>query len=212
MPEAGERRCSAMTKMGERCPHWAIRGTEVQYGMLLCPVHVPEGDARKIYQRWPGEGERRCRARTLDGKRCRHWALVEEAANGLCWLHAYPTQHPQIRHGYYRRIPYFPEHIQDYIGELAREGEPLSAETLVVRLKLRGLLAYLGRQDLSEAERVRVSRLIFRGVTTVSRLLQARKKLVDADWGPATAGGAGRLLELIVENGTTEGTERTEGD
>ena len=208
LPGPEERRCTARTKTGERCPHWAIRGTDAQYGRLLCAVHVPEGDARKIRQRFPEEGERRCTARTLDGKRCRHWAIRGEdgSSEDLCWLHAFPKQHPQIRHGYYRRIPYFTEALQEFIAELAREGEPLVAEVVVMRLKLQGLLAYLGRPNLSEAERLRVTRLIFRGVTTVMKLLQAQKKLAEDKWVPGTAGGAGQLLELIVgeEAGGTE--------
>lgn len=211
LPKPEERRCAARTYTGKRCPHWAIQGTEAEYGRWLCAVHVPEGDARKIRQRFPEEGERRCTARTLDGKRCRHWALQREegSSEDLCWLHAFPKQHPQIRHGYYRRVPYFPERLQAFIAELAREGEPLAAEVVVMRLKLQGLLAYLGRPNLSEAERLRVTRLIFRGVTTVMKLLQAQKKLAQVEWVAGSAGGAGQLLALMVG---AEGGETEEGE
>ena len=85
------------------------------------------------------------------------------------------------------------------VEEEALEEGPPAAALLVVRLKLRGLLAYLGRGDVSAAERLRVTRLIFRGVTTVSQLIQAQKSLVEMALLPGTAGCAGQLLDRIIE-------------
>jgi hypothetical protein len=148
------------------------------YGQALCMAHA---GVRQKAGRMPEDGEGRCTARTLDGKRCRRWAVsVEDGAGdgeALCWVHAFPKAHGKITHGFFRQVPYFTEEQQAFIAELAREGEPLMAEVLVVRLKLRGVLAYLNRPGLSVAERIRVTQLLFRGVTTVSRLLRAQKKL-----------------------------------
>ena len=93
-------------------------------------------------------------------------------------MHTYPEQHGRIRHSYYRQVPHFTEAQEAFIAALAREGAPLTAELAVVRLKLRGVLAYLERPDLSAAARVRAAKIVFRGVGTVSRLLRAQKGLV----------------------------------
>ena len=193
-----KQQCTATTRAGNRCPMWAMQGTDAQHGRLLCAGHVPDEDPRKHYFRQPGE-RRRCVAKTLDGKRCRNWTLVDEAGRGLCWMHAYPDQHARIRHSYYRQVPHFTDAQAAFIAAQARQGKPLAAELAVVRLKLRGLLSYLKRPELPAAQRVHAAKLVFRGVITVSRLPRAQKGLVKIDWRPSTAGRAPALLERIVQ-------------
>lgn len=209
--EAG-RRCTAISaRTGKQCRMWAMLNSERIYGQALCMAHA---GVRQKAGRMPEEGERRCTARTLDGKRCRRWAVSVEdggsAGEDLCWVHAFPKAHGKITHGFFRQVPDFTEEQQAFIAELAREGEPLAAEVLVVRSKLQGLIAYLNRPNLSVAERIRVTELVFWGVRTVSRLLRAQRKLVEVDWRPGTAGGAGQLLERIVDDEETGGLETGE--
>ena len=123
----------ALTKMGGQCPNWAVWRTDEQYGRPLCAGHLPQEDARRHDPRLPREGERRCVANTLDGERCRKWALVEARARGMCRRHAYPREHHSIRHGYYRRLPYFTDEQRAFIADLAQEGKPFAAELLLVR-------------------------------------------------------------------------------
>lgn len=170
------RRCRALTATGKPCRHWALR-----YSIQsLCRVH-----ARGARWRLPGAGDdgNRCTARTLSGKRCRRWALRHRRAphaGPLCWLHAHPHRHGRIRHSYYRRVPHFTPAQRAALAALARDEErPLAAELSLARLKFHFLLAYLKRQDLAPGERLSATRLAFRNVCTITRLLRARKRLAD---------------------------------
>jgi hypothetical protein len=53
-----------------------VRGSEGQYGARLCPAHLPHGDPRKLRNRLPGPGERRCQAMTVEGVQCPNWAMT----------------------------------------------------------------------------------------------------------------------------------------
>lgn len=204
-PAREGRRCTAVTRAGQRCQKWAIQDTEAIYGQLLCMAHVPHGDPRRVVQRFPNEGEGRCTARTLDGKRCRQWAMRDDdlggKGNGLCKLHAYPERHSQLQHGYFRRRPFFGEAMQAYVAEQATEGEPLAGELVVVRLKLRGVMTYLAVQDLTNRERVRATSLLLQGSGTVARILETQKGLGEMDWGEGTGGGARTVVERVLGSG-----------
>lgn len=199
LPEEGERRCTATTAAGERCKQWAIRGTAAQYGALLCAVHVPEGDPRKIFKRFPAVGARRCRATTLEGERCPRWVSHAEEADGMCWMHAFPNDLPQIKHGYYRRLLHFSDVAHAAIRSLAEEGEPLAPDLAIVRLKLRNALLYTGRPDISSADMNRAAYVIYRGAMAVSRLVRSQRNLHKIRWGPTSGGYAPELLEKILQ-------------
>jgi hypothetical protein len=177
-----------------------VRGSEQQYGARLCTVHLPDGDPRKAYGRLPGPGERRCRAITVDGVRCSHWAMHDEAAGGLCRIHAFPDALPNITHGFFRAVPHFSPAIQAMIVRLAEEGPPAAAEVLLTRLKTRGVFAYFSEHELPPEEQDRVALLLFRGVNAVSRLLRARKTLSKIDWRPYSVGGTGKMLDAMRRN------------
>jgi hypothetical protein len=203
-PPRAYERCTAITLSGEPCGGWAAHGSAAQYGAGLCPVHLPKGDGRKIGWRLPGPGERRCTALNRHGERCPQWAIAKprdgdggEEARDLCWIHAFPHLNGNVRHGFYRAVPHFTPAQQAAILRIAEEGAPLTAEVLLVRLKLREAFAYLSRNDVSGAEMNHVALLILQGVRTVSRLLGAQAALTDVYWGPYSAGGAGKMLDSI---------------
>lgn len=212
-PPAQER-CAATTASGEPCTQWAVRGSAGQYGARLCAAHLPDGDERKVRNRLPGPGERRCQAITVEGVRCPNWAMVadggcEEGPDGpdgggndrakdLCWMHAHPELNPSLTHGYYRVLPHFSPAFQAEIARMIEEGEPLKAAVALVRLKLYDAFAYFGDDGLSGDEKNRVARILFRGATTVGRLLMAQRKLAGLHWGPYSAGGTGKMLQSLT--------------
>lgn len=111
-------------------------------------------------------------------------------------------------------MPYFSEKERAAIAEIARREKPLSAELLLMRLKLRGVFAYLGRQDLAPEERVRVTQLLVRGARAVAQLLraqqllQAQNTLEQGAWTTGSGDGVGYLLEQVLaaeEKGASEG-------
>jgi len=168
--------------------------------------------------RAPRLGERRCTARTLAGERCKRWALrmkkeaigqpqvagKEEDGAGagnarqLCWIHAQVGNNGSLSHGYYRRTSYFSERQRAAIARIARQEQPLSAELLLMRLKLRGVFAYLGREDLQPEERVRVTRLLLRGARAVARLLRAQQAMQRGGWTASSADGVNYLLAQVL--------------
>jgi hypothetical protein len=135
----------------------------------------------------------------LDGERCPHWAMASEESGGLCWLHAFPHQHGQIKHSYYRRVPYFSPVEHTVIRDALQEDEPLSPELLIVRFKLRRVLAYTGRSDISALDMDRAAYVSYRGVRAVSRLLRAQKKSREIEWGPTAAGYTPQLRDQILK-------------
>jgi len=168
-----------------------MRGSEPP----LCLSHG--GRAR---YRGPGVAERQCSARTLAGRRCERWALLEEGEEApLCWLHADADNNGRLSHGYYRRVPYFTKSQQATIAAMARRERPLSGELLIVRLKLWGLADYLSRPELSPVERLRLTPLALNAVRAVARLLLAQRTLGRSGWKRGSAGGAGYLLAGILE-------------
>lgn len=217
--------CSATRRDGTPCRGWAIPGTARQVGRPLCRAHLPPGDPRRLQQPLPGPADRArgrvCTATTVAGKPCRNWALRDSCSSAeaelpsptkfgrapsgrpLCWVHAFPHQHPLIRHGYYRRLPHFSRAEHAAIVRLARDGQPLDAELLTLRLKLRDAFLYLRRLRLTGPQKERTARVIFRGALAVSRLLRAQKELIKLDWRPQSAGGAGQLLQNILDNEDT---------
>jgi hypothetical protein len=145
---------------------------------LLCAVHVPEGDPRKIYSRMPEAGERRCTAKTLDGQQCRHWALVQdEEGRELCWLHAYPEEHPQIRHGYYMSPLPLSEVEREAIRLAMASERPLQGEIVLTRILIHMLLAYVTESGLPLGENLHSVRLIIQNVRTVAKLLLTQKEI-----------------------------------
>jgi hypothetical protein len=178
LPGPGERRCSARTRAGGQCPHWAVWGTEEEYGRLLCTLHVPQGDPARFFTRLPQAGERRCTAKTQDGERYRCWAVAQdEQGQELCWLHAYPDEHPRIRHGYYRASPPLDE-VQWQAISLGRASErPLDGEIVMTRLLVDMVADYLETSERPLREDLNSVRLIISNVRAVARLLLARKKL-----------------------------------
>lgn len=210
-PKAGER-CTASMRSGKRCRNWAVRGSAQQYGARLCNVHLPDGDGRKIHRRLPGPGERRCRALTLEGARCREWVAVRDGGRGLCWQHAFPHLHGSITHGFFRRSPWFSPAQQAALLRIVEEGAPMTGELVLLRLKLRDVFAYLGRSDLSPGQMDRAALLIFRGVGAVARLLQAQKILSTLDWGPTSAGGTGKMMEQMYLNAAAADAAAEDGE
>lgn len=195
-PARGARRCRARNAQGERCSRWALReepGSEGEGG-TLCELHAVRRSLG------PPE-ERRCTATTLDGERCELWVLGSdgegEEGPALCHFHAHPGQHPQISHGFYRRIPWFSETEALFIRACLRAGHPLTLQVVIMRLKLRGLIAYLNRPDLEPAERVRVSQLILHGCEIVTRLLLARRKCVGV-WSVEYEGVVPKKVRLAT--------------
>lgn len=198
-------RCSALNARGEPCAQWAVYGTIEEFGAALCPAHLPEGDQRRVRSRLPEEDhQRRCRANTLDGERCPMWAMADGESDGLCWLHAFPHEHGRITHSYYRRVPHFSPVEHAAVRRAARDGKPLSAEVLVVRLKLRDVLVYTGRPDVRGVELDRSAGLIFSGAGAVARIVRAQKKLAEIELGPYAAGCTSQLLEQILGDDSDE--------
>lgn len=155
---------------------------------------------------------RRCSATTLAGQRCASWAL-RGSDPPMCRVHAYPEAHPKIRHGYYRSTPYLRAAEQAYVAQLVAEGEPLAAEIVLLRLKIRAVLAYLAQPEVGLAQRRAAYGILLEAVRTVSRLLRAQQALrAEASgrvpgWMPAlareglresTGGGLGALLASIL--------------
>lgn len=193
------RACSALTARGELCDQWAILDSIERYGAPLCVAHLPPDDPRQIARRAPAPHERRCSARNLDGTRCARWASPREGARGLCWLHANPQDHGRITHGYFRRIPHFSPAEHAYIRQQAQEGPDLSGELVIMRFKLRDAFVYLGRPDIASTHKYRTATLLFRGATTVGRILRTQKKLGGINWGPESAGNAPQMLDQILK-------------
>lgn len=207
-PPPRKRRCTATVRRRpdpsrpdlrpRRCRAWALHDGDPP----LCRVHARGG-------RWrpPGPADRardrQCTARTLSGSRCARWALTRRPPSQdppLCWLHAHPRSHGRIRHSYYRRVPYFTPAQRAALVALARHDQrPLAAELALVRLKLHFLLNYLNRQTLTPRARLSATRLVFRAVRAVSRLLRARQQLAAANWTPVSLHGAGALLNHIKD-------------
>lgn len=196
-PPQPRERCTATNGDGRPCAGWAVHGTEQQYGAGLCPAHLPHGDPRKVRGRLPGPDQRRCRALTLHGDRCPHWAMSAESAGGKCWMHAFPHLHPRVTHGYYRRVPHFAPAMQAAILRLAQKEGPGTAQLILTRLKVKEVFAYFGRDDLGSAEMDRVAGLLYKGVRAVMRLVQAQNALAGLNWGPYSAGGTGKMVEQL---------------
>lgn len=141
----------------------------------LCRVH-------SVGVRWRApetpdeEAGRRCTATTLAGERCQNWALAHTEPP-LCRAHAFPDAHGQLRHGYYRRTPYLPAPVKTQLAQLAAEREPLVAEIVVARLQIAGLLAYLGRPDLTAGKRLSAYRILQRALRLVARLMRIQHAL-----------------------------------
>lgn len=209
LPGPDDSRCQAWTKRNVQCPNWAVAGTEAQYGRLLCPVHLPKADERKPYSGPLRKGSRRCTAIKWDGTRCRSRAMRtgKGAQAELCWIHAFPQKHPTVLHGYYRRTPHFSDEEHAAIIKEAREGEPMAAELLIMRLKLRNVLKYVRNYKLSPWRMDAAVSVMLGGVRTVATLLEARRRLQQLQWKPTATRGPGALLDAILE----EGEESDEG-
>ena len=169
MPEEGERRCVATTRTGERCRKWAMRAT-AKSGQPLCRVHGVGARWRRP-EAADEQAGRRCSARTLAGKQCGNWAMAGTEPP-LCRVHAYPEAHPQLRHGFYRAGWTAAERAAVALAGDAQgaEGDSLAGEIAVLRLRIRGVLAYLQQQELTAGERVTAYRILLRGVRMVGRM------------------------------------------
>lgn len=196
-PASGPRRCTARNAHGQRCSRWALgeAGSSPGKPGALCHIHALRGSVG------PPPQERRCTATTLEGRRCNHWVLNDgpqgEDGSHLCQFHAHPGQHPGITHGYYRQVPWFSQTEALFIRACIRAGHPLALQLIIMRLKLRDLLAYLNRPELSAAQRVRVAHLILRACDVVTDLLLARQKLAQLHWTSHTAGSLQLLLDQL---------------
>lgn len=201
LPGPGERRCQAQTKMNGQCSNWPVAGTDAQYGRLLCAVHLPEGDERKPFSGALREGSQRCTATKWDGTRCRSRAMrIGEGAKAqLCWIHAFPEKHPCIRHGYYWRTPHFSDEVHAAIVRAAREGEPMEAELMIMRLKLLDVLKYIKENNVSGWRLDAAALITFKGARTIRNLVMARRKLREIQWRPTAVRGPGALLNAILE-------------
>ncbi|MFW6097036.1 MAG: hypothetical protein ACOC9Z_03120, partial [Chloroflexota bacterium] len=206
LPGPGDSRCQAQTKTNGQCPNWAVAGTEAQYGRLLCAVHLPDGDERRPYSGALREGSQRCTAIKWDGTRCRSRALrTEEGAQaGLCWIHAFPQKHPTVLHGYYRRTAHFSDEAHAAIARAAREGEPMEAELMIMRLKLRDVLKYVRDNDVSGWRLDAAASVAYRGLGTVMNLMRARRRMMEIQWKPTAVRGPGALLDAILEEDDEE--------
>ena len=174
-------RCSALTRKGKRCRNWATLATR-KSGRPLCEPHRT---AEKPALPGIEADERRCQATTRAGTRCKKWV---KAGTGLplCWMHAYPDANPAIRHGFYRSRRTEAEAFVARRAEEAGTG-PLAPEIAVLRLRIRRVLGYLNRPELTRQERLAALRLVLAGVRRVARLLRAQAALV-AEEGEAEAG------------------------
>ena len=191
--------CEEVTARGKGCRRRALADSRERYGRWLCVRHVP-GYVFPV----PPEG-RRCEATTLAGERCKRWARAEEGGpeaachSGrrdplLCVAHG-GAGHPHLKHGYYRRLPYFSAVEAAYVTAMAREGRPLGAELFVMRLKVQGLLAYLGEPELADEERARAAGLLLRAVRLIGAMVRARRGLGTVVVSEATGG---RVRELVA--------------
>lgn len=171
-PGPEERRCTATTMGGRRCSNWTMLPEEGEGEALrLCNVHAGE-----INHRPPRE--RRCTAMKTDGQRCRRWTTKGDKKHpALCYAHAYPEEGNLLRHGFYRRLPSFSEEEREKIEEYAEKDQPLFAEVFVVRLKVRELLEYLERPNLTPAEHREAIRLAIGASLAVADLLAGIKRI-----------------------------------
>lgn len=206
LPGPGERRCQAQTKKNGQCPNWAVVGTEEEYGRLLCAVHLPKEDERRPYSGALRQGSRRCTAIKWDGTRCHGRAMRtgKGAKAALCWIHGFPQKHPGIRHGYYWRTPHFSDEAHAAIARAAREGEPMEAELMIMRLKLRDVLKYVRDNDVSGWRLDAAASVAYRGLGTVMNLVRARRRLMEIQWKSTAARGPGALLDAILAEGDEE--------
>jgi hypothetical protein len=131
----------------------------------------------------PEGEERQCRAVTAAGERCRQWSVVD--GDGLCWLHAHPEAHPQLRHGYYRGVAGFGEEAQAAIRELVAAGKEVEAEVLVRRMRLWGVMDYLQGSERPLVADFNSVKLLFYECGQVGQLVAAQQALragEEADW------------------------------
>jgi hypothetical protein len=192
--EGAGARCEGVTARGKRCRRVAVAGSRGRYGRWLCVRHEP-GYVFPV----PPEG-RRCEARTLAGGRCKRWARAgTDGGPVLCVAHDVGQGHPNLRHGYYRRLPYFGPVEAAYVGAAARAGKPLAAELFVMRLKVQGLLAYAAGEGLTRRQRVGVDELLLRATRLIGALLAARQGMGLVAMGEGTGGGVRALLAQCGE-------------
>lgn len=126
---------------------------------------------------------RRCSATTRRGERCRRWA-TRDSDPPLCAAHAghgvgdasHPGDEPAAAPGHYLPAP----ERQEPAHSPQRDGLSLDEEISLARIcLLRVAEALEANGGLTLEQRVRLVTLIFRGVSTIARLLRDRPAVSD---------------------------------
>ena len=141
-------------------------------------------------------GQRRCTAITRRGEPCRRWA-TRDSDPPLCSVHArggMPEGEANASPGFY--LPaLFPEEID---GSLRQRRLTLDEEIALARVcLLRVAEALKANGKLTPEQRIQLAALIFRGASTVARLLRDRQAVSDEP-ADGLASAVGQALDAAA--------------